>query len=1317
MKSDPKNTSLVGEFLSRPVKAARESFELLEAINATIEGFENQNAGNNCLFTPKPHIINATNIDTESIVGEIGIRKTILSLTESANASVDFETIDYSSIVNNLPATGSRYKYLILNMVWIGSAYNNEDVSEVLEDSFVGMDLSVPTSINLKINTTSDYIYLPTVPTVGFASTMMIMNQVDKYPRSLLMLAFPIVLLVPDEFEYLEDEEIMYVSETISQTSPRRYPYTRVNSIDVMLNNVEMVEYSPDVYTEILINNPSGSYDQPTLIKPTQFTYGYLLYYKVVQYNGETPPADPVEGTVDNPGMIFDALSGITISNSCKMIFTQVINGVAYNTDVFDYLITLPIAMTPNISEVDNLDGTFTITIEKNSGVSPEEDAVTDLWYSVDEGVPNTQYIEPFIVTGPITINAQAKATDNPATHQSSAITEFFVEGDSGLDLPSPTISPNGGTFLKSIPKVSAIVSPGIGSQTVNWVWTGIEESEPAHNDPSWNSYTLSANSDSCNVSANQSAGDQKKLWCYVSKTGFQSSETVSATFVITGSIIIAKAGITSVDDGFDNKITRKNIDLIKVNRSDFPAGRTVDQNAFHIKFAIDVLTDPSISMDYDTEESASDIISNGTLPRMTQSFLIYPMRDGYTHSYQLPLYTAEISYPSRWRKQLGHYDSSIDLDKIDMFLSKKQDIVYQDDLCAIYLNTYKHGINGQYCHCFSIVDIANQLETYPVNFSSGLTNSDKVIISKISILSNLDSGPMKAIISYTIDGINRYAYLSLSRISDYYPSMAGSTSISYILSETLVYSNGTVPGHGIPMTAIDFTHPQKRMSDVDGITPIVTYNCLNAMRTPQKLVYGRLLYGNEMALVPDPLNLSVPTKLTHGAQLFAMMLNHHSDGLFTWKDGIERYAPVMIFPTILPITMDIPDSLAYYGKRNTQGYSTFDNLIFDQWTESLTHLTMDQIKAYKERIAIQAEIFDKIPSITGEIHSGTVAVIQTPKILPGGAYNEVSSTATDLTIDTIATKLVYGDEVENGLLHTDLGVYKSSKWEYLSNSDKRISSFGTTTQITMLENYIFAVENGNCCVYWINEKQGKNLLFNEIGSFIDRPVIYKGSPYFAINTGSNIRLYRVTQDGVLALRQFEATEAIMVHISGYDPALLVKTSTGYDVWCVDNLTIYYNGPILITDTLYVQRIALPGEERFKLLSGSKEYSTGYTDNTSMIIESSDVYPSLLSYDYEPLTFICDGIVIRFNTSRSDQYAKIGPGLPDVLTKRFAITIKYNGKELLYNSPASKILCESEVKISFDSTPVKCLSYVIKSDAPIRAIRYTGHFVEDLKVD
>ena len=189
MASDPKSNSVVGIFKQDAKPGTRESYPLIGAIPVAIEALTVENVGNNCIWDPKPHIINATNVDTESVIGQIGINK-IKSIVTEQQSSASWETILHDDIDDNgIPeSAGDAIYYRIVSIVWIGELFNgesdedaypfisdyanmtNQDGDNYVHHDYCGMDHMIPSQIDINIGDiiNSNYpSYLLRVPTVG----------------------------------------------------------------------------------------------------------------------------------------------------------------------------------------------------------------------------------------------------------------------------------------------------------------------------------------------------------------------------------------------------------------------------------------------------------------------------------------------------------------------------------------------------------------------------------------------------------------------------------------------------------------------------------------------------------------------------------------------------------------------------------------------------------------------------------------------------------------------------------------------------------------------------------------------------------------------------------------------------------------------------------------------------------------------------------------------------------------------------------------------------------------------------------------------
>lgn len=252
-----------------------------------------------------------------------------------------------------------------------------------------------------------------------------------------------------------------------------------------------------------------------------------------------------------------------------------------------------------------------------------------------------------------------------------------------------------------------------------------------------------------------------------------------------------------------------------------------------------------------------------------------------------------------------------------------------------------------------------------------------------------------------------------------------------------------------------------------------------------------------------------------------------------------------------------------------------------------------------------------------------------------------------------------------------------------------------------MLDNFIFSVENGYVCVYFVNEKQGKTLLFNEYGSLAQYPMVYNGEPYFAIQNGTTARLYKSTREGVIPLREETASHSFLLHRTGADPAWYTFYEDKYTVWILDTNSVSKCDEIA-SEALTAVEIIAPGRKTHKLVSATSEFVDYVKNVTEYTVECDDIFPSALSFEYEQYTFIVNGIVLRFRNRGT-------------ATSPVSVAVTVDKVKVL--DVVNHRISQPEVIIPIDATIAHSLSYTIKARLPLRSVRFLGYFVEDLKVE
>jgi hypothetical protein len=1481
MASDPKSNSVVGIFKQDAKPGTRESYPLIGAIPVAIEALSVEQVGNNCQWDPKPHIINATNVDTETVLGQIGIQALSTILQEQVN-NVDWETISYGDIdADGLPeSAGSTIKYRIISVVWIGEACNGEDdedafplvptspydedtpEAERMYDGYSGMDHLLPTYIDIDFNQLDipGAKYLLRYSTVGASCSIFGFGARSNYygnsPRSFLVLAFPIIMLTASSqpLGYTRNgftgiAEISFDTSAESLSVPLNASMKEVLLPARIREHNEIFDIDETVvYPVVIAVTDIGSYK-----RITASSYNPALpsiYYTIVYENDPnyaTFTADAV--TSDSPGTAMATNNfQVDVYRSCKVVLCQRLSiDTIEKSELVEVTIAFDVAIPPIIRFWETWDGAtgfdneitgeglpptipFYISLERDEGCSVDELANTAMAWGVNNygtyhylflggnlyleygdgctyGDHNPFYVSVADQTGEVAnIYVQTIPVTSPDEtldqYQASEVLQYegLVESG-GLNLPMPVVIPPYGTHYNDQPETwprlyvdvtSDLV--GVTGLAIRYAWRkaditmdpdeGLETADFLEG-TGWDVIrTISISSGSGPfrvfqdpVAAGSAVGnatvadcpgasaDANVLYICFTKTGWTSPvENIGVytyTFLPAVPRLLEEVTAEPLADGFDNKLVVKKLE-------------TYDVIHKVLRFTISPTTVPAVNASYD--ESMDEVLSpdyggehwiqttlaekmyySGNLPAFSQTFLVTPT--GITRdSIVLTRRSCILTMAARHRKQLSTYLPNTASDMLDVYKEKKKFCLYSSEEAKIYLNLYSDAFLDSFRYCFSIVNLLDNTETFPNNFSSDPIASlyePKIFVSRIQVLDELASGLFRAVITYSIGETtaesygtkNFIAYLELSYLSDYYPALSSCTYEPNILNEVIVDADTMEPScmfsplSSMQQQALGF--PLQTTLPLVGNTNRYFKRVINERYNPSRVISARLFVGNSMALGErTPVRFKkkyFDMLFSYGGHSFMWNDYHCSQAHLPWSDGIERYAQVTCFPVVFPVNAKRSDdkplmlypevgySYAYYcGGSGTLANTPWENHDPDALRNNnpLSYSEAYYMRYFYDELLTWAS---KMIAPNGEPCTGTLMCIQPPAILPGGAYNATGLALTELNLEVIKKKLVYGDEVGPATLSSNAGIFSLSNWPYMSDNSRRLSQIGVTAQSMVLENYIFSIENGYACVYFINEQQGKNLLFNELGKFLDFPVIFRGVPYFGISNHNGIIIYCLilsnrlgarTQEGVNAIRKFpQETQGVMFHISGHNPSLFIKKTDTYESWAIDTNAVYKTGTFPFSQLAEIRRISSPTGTTAILVTEQNEHIIEHKHNDNMSIESSEIYPSMLSYEYEQYTFVVNKVVLRFDVQ------EIQPAGPvkrtssgrNPNTQVFNISVKANNDTILYAQTEVKAL--SETIICLDATPVKSLSYTITSKVPVRSVRFTGHFIEDLKVE
>jgi hypothetical protein len=1454
MSSDPKKNSVVGQFNQKATPALRESYELLGAVPVAIEALTVENVGNNCIWDPKPHIINATNVDTESVIGQIGINK-IKSIVTEQQSSASWKTILYDDIDDNgIPeSAGDAIYYRIVSIVWIGELFNGEsdedaypfisyyalmhdnEVSDVfVHHDYCGMDHMIPSQIDINIGDiiNSNYpSYLLRVPTVGASCSIFGMSSRDNFigecPRSFLLLSFPIILLTTSDtplgWTSLSGSSVAEISSISAEEGPvygslkeallparirDHFEIFDVGDTDVtypITIEVTDVTDTPDVQTKRITAssyNPNISTIYCTIVYPGHVNYSTFTVDDVTY----SAPGIPYQ----TDGFYVD------VTRTCKVVLAQRLSdGTIVKSDLELIEITLSTAYPPVVRFWETWDSETHIFSDEITGVdlpatvpfyvSLERDVLA----GIDE-IDNTYLafglnqlgIGHLTTTGnlyigygddydygdhnPITV-IEGDVSDNVANiyvqtvpmtppvpglemFEASEVLSYIGLVDEGSQvLPMPIVTPPTAVVYIGYeawwPELYVhIPSDLIGSTAIAvryaWRQPGISmdpteglETEDFDEGTGWDviqTITMFSGINDLRVYYSPYYGEgasvtRNMLYICFTKTGWDSPTDNIGKYDYTILPSVDTKGVSDgtppLADGFDNKLVIKRVETLQA-----------PDNV--IRLDISTLAAPAINANYleDLEEDSygegeaqylkrtvpEKMYYRNNLPGFSQTFFVMPsLANG-----QGVLATRRsciLTMLAKHRKQTSTYGADIDVYFLDQYTEKKRTQVYSSDDLEIYLNLYKESMRSCYRYCFSVVNVPEDTETCPNNFTADellVSDEPSVCITRVQVIDEITAGICRAVITYTVsagDSIyNNIAYLELSYLSDYYPRMSALSFIPSILTEVIVNSDTMLPSKMISSTSnignmfigvpIEYELPP-----LSGLRRFFKREISHAHNLSQ-VISARLFIGNSLALgerSPSERSrkLYIDTMLSYGANIFAWNDYHCSSAHFPWDDGIERYANVACMPVVFPMNSNVngiplmryPEvgyTYAYYcgGNGSIDNQGDLTGWVWKNWD---THPFNYNGQSYYETITMRT-IYDsyldwksKLIGSNGEPYTGTLFCIQPPAVLPGGAYNATGIALTELNLELIKKGFVYGDEVGQATLSSAKGVFSLSSWPYMSDISKRVSAMGLSSQSIILENYIFSIENGYACVYFINEKQGKSLLFNELGAFIDFPLIFKGAPYFGVANTAGIIIYRFTDQGVFPIRKFNnAQNGLMFHISGHNPTVLIKVAGGYQAWAIDTNAVYDTGLLSFSNDAVIKRITTPEGTTVSLVTGQVEHLIETATNYTMSIESSEIYPSMLSYEYEKFTFVVNGVIVRFD-SPANVY--------NITNATFSMIIKANNLGTLHTVSNARAL--SEVKICLDAIPVKSLSYTMTSRVPIRSVRFVGHFVEDLKVE
>lgn len=1240
------NNSTIGQFEVKPGQGGRESYQLVTPAFAAIEGLDLQHPGNNCIYTPKPRIINATNIDTESVVGQVGVNRSIKSFIES-DEIIQSSIIEYNGYVNDLPAIGAEYHYNVMKIVWIGSSFNQESLSDLSSD-FIGMKHNLPPELILDLDL-PEYTLYPIMSYPGFATSILYTKtDTDGNPRSLLVIGFCLVVITPGALP------VARLTDYIVNGEDRLYPSVEITRSLCRLTELIPVEEYESNLNQIIVSHSSGTYDSTFTIQILQKNPGYPIYAS------RTKPEDLIaEGLSGDPV----GNNGYYVDSDMSLWFYQLIGDQLIATDEISIVISLPKPSAPSIS-CEYTDGIFpaTVTIEYGTSDETEIDA-TKLFYEINGGVI-MMYSAPIVLNENCTITAYARDYVDPIAYQGSDPSELVVSVEPESNLP--IISPNGGTYYPYLPQIFAINPSGL-RRTVMWEWTDPTDPEPE--------YTNQIEDQIGPVIVNYGfSGGEKKLWV---KEIHASGETDPVTAVFRLEQAIERGAVT---DGFDNKLSVRDIQVVA------PASRST------IKVELSMISEPAAFTEYG-EETVSEMIDSGHLPRYSVPLLVTVTPFNKDEAL-LPVKKTTLYVSTKARKQYKAINAVSSSETMDFHKSKRSMTVYTNSEVDVKLNIYDYST--LFMHCFSVVIKQDNKEIFPGNFFGDPTINGDFTVNNISVVSELRSGRLLLAISYRAD-VEMCAYLHVEDSKNFYPGLSHLVVRNYLLSEVIVPLDAIV----LPNRANYLEMSMRSLSGGYDIAPdglnTIRFNRYNT-KLIRRLMQATLVSGNSLAVAMT--NRNVLSAFSFGWHGSAMSNLVETSGLYSWLDGNEKYSPVMSFPMIIPydyyyLANDLPVVISSMFDADHE-----DNNFFSVIPGNSIHRS-NQMEVFKG--------FTRHYQISEVSVCGTVHIITTPRLELGGVYSVVSETIKDMEIEFSNREHVYGDRTEGAALHTSAGLFTPSRYPFMASTRKRVSAFGTSSEVIVLENYVFAKENGFACLYAFNEKNGKILLHNEKGSFVNRPIVYKGRPVFAVNTGNQIRLYSGSENGIILSRIWDAADALMNYEIGGIPTIFIKTNNGYDVWNVDS-AIYLNTKMTTDLELYLKtEYAQTGMET-KLCAPGKVITVQETNNSKFKIESSEVYPSSLSYEYEGYQYFCNGVVIRFDTTSKSQTRQ---AIEDDPTSRASIKVKYNGSNVL--AEHNRFLVRPEVKIMFDLTEVNSLSYAIESNAPIRSIRFTGYFIESLK--
>ncbi len=1406
MPFDPKKNSTIGEFKQAAVQVLKESYPLLEPLPVAIEALVIDNAGNNCTWDPKPHIINATNIDVEEIIGQIGVQD-LMARLQAETSSATWEEISYDGYKDNLPQWGTECHYYIKSILWIGEAFNGEQDSEISgDDVYLGMDHILPSTIDITLPNAGT-IYVPRMSYVGTSLSILACGNHYEKPRSLLVMMFPFAVITPTRMSNDDFSIVWMTAATPDGTTKRLFPYSPTAHLTGRIGDLEpIMEYDEDTWDiTILVDDHGNGYKKITC--GARNPNDDIVYYKFafpeddyyVTFNSD----DNV--SYEDPGVSKLANQFIYIYRDCKVIASQKYpDSTLLSSSVYEISLgEMPQALPPVVKYYENYDydtNLFSneitdpvieeacyVELTRDPGILGDEEANTDMFVgykqfnytigtsnidigqvSISYDATNPPHILYGVTTpaGPAAVYAQTRTNDAfeaAVAYQDSTIGTSYIYIDSTA-APSPEISPPNAILPSSTPafwpSISVLIDPFLlntGGFTVKYAWriSGVtmdpteglesEKETPDYDEGNgWDNVTPYIWSAIVPVSYYPALPDaipgisvtRNVLYVCITKDGFEPSAVVTGEFTIVSesddkSPTHRDGDLDILSDGYDNKLVCKRIEIYK----------HMSGTSGLLRFSISPVVSPSINSNYVEETSAETIISGKNMPGFSQTFLATPLQyDGMGNVRERMSCT--LILPAKYRKQWRRVNDLIDSEYLDQATEKTQICVCESDYSKINLNVYKISGNT-YRYCFSVVDKYDTMtETYPNNGTSSLVYAttiggpeSSIVVTRAQVLQDLDTGALQAVISCQVNSKPYLAYLELTYLSDYYPDQVGAYIQVPVLNETIIDFDTMLPETGYDSLPACTGFLNNDASIDTGTTGNGQLGRNIGAALPQIFINSYLLQGNNLALAISNDDKAVPAVFSYGAQYFNNTDKHCSSALLAWKEIAGRYCETMCFPVVLPIVgpytdynSDIVPTIKYpkagyvYNYISAHADAVWDPVdyeIFDAGAVdplsseiedpgmSISPTVWSRIDAMKRAMYAVSKHFDlaEIMYYANIAYTGTIICYNTPSVTAGNAYLTVGESLTDLGLNPASRRLIYGEEISGGNLMSSRGVYTSSNWPYMSDPKMRVTDIGVSEYTIILDNYIFTIENGYACVYFINEKQGKTLLFNELGSFIDFPIIFKGSPYFGITSGSTLILYKGTENGIIPIHRFDSyTSASMVHISGHNPYLFLQAGTNYETWVMDSIATYLSTTSEFPYAAKIKRVSYPGSYEYSIISGTQEHTIEYLPNSTMLIESSEVYPSMLSYEYEKYTFIVNGMIIRFDMSTLTSGRNL-----------FDLTVKYDRTNTLYYS--RNIACQTETKICLDAIPVKSLSYIMTSNTPVRSIRFVGHFVEDLKVE